>query len=450
MKNLIKSTTLLFLFLGMIITVLAADKTDIIRADAKTMSNWQDMRFGMFIHWGPVSLTGKEIGWSRMSETNKEGTRWQDYDQLYKKFNPEKFDAAQWVSLAKKAGMKYIVFTSKHHDGFCMWDTQYTDHSIMSSPFKRDVVKEISEECKKQGLKFGPYHSVADWYQPDYGVSNKAEAGYKLDRPPDFEKYFTYLKNELKELHSKYGPFHVFWFDGEWEKPWTHEYGVALNNFCKELQPDAIVNNRVDKGRNDMEGSMKSLDFAGDYATPEQQVGSFNRDFPWETCMTICQQWSWKPKDKLKSLQECLQTLIQTTGGDGNLLFNVGPMPNGEIEQRQVDRLLEMGKWMDQYGNTIYATRGGPFKPGKWGASTCKENTIFLFVMNWDKDSIILPAIHKKIINYKVLSGGTAKLVEEEKQIRISLQEKDRNAIATVIELEINGKTLDIPPVSVQ
>ncbi|MBI1387190.1 MAG: alpha-L-fucosidase [bacterium] len=449
-QNWITVSFLLVLAFGVLapLTVRAADDA-IIRATPEQIDHWRDLRFGMFIHWGPVSLTGKEIGWSRTMETTDRTTAWKEYDQLYKRFNPEQFNADEWVSVARDAGMKYIVFTSKHHDGFVNWDSDTTDHDVMSSPFHRDIMKELSETCKKQGMAFGPYYSICDWYQPDYGYSHQAQPGYTLDREPDFDRYFTYLKDQLTELQRRYGPFLVFWFDGEWEKPWDHEHGVELNNFCKQLQPDVLVNNRVDKGREGMEGTMKGAGFAGDFMTPEQRVGAFNREAPWETCMTICNQWAWKPNDPMKPLEECLRNLIYTAGGDGNLLFNVGPMPNGRIEERQVERLHEMGEWMKQYGEAIYGTRGGPYKPGEWGASTCKNNHIYLFVMKHADGKITLPGMKNKIISVGRFGGKAMPYTQSDGEIVISIPDNEPSRIATVIDMIVEGDAVDIAPMDV-
>jgi alpha-L-fucosidase len=417
----------------------------VLPARPESLEKWRRMRFGMFIHWGPVSLTGREIGWSRGNPTPREV-----YDNLYKRFNPTKFDARDWVATAKAAGMKYIVLTTKHHDGFCLWDSQYTDYDIMSTPFKRDVVKELTDECKRQGVAFGPYYSILDWYQPDYGESRGIGPGYTLDRKPDLDKYVAYMKNQLRELNTRYGPFLVFWFDGEWEKPWSPQRGIDLNNFCRRLQPDVLVNNRVGKGRQGMEGVTKAGLFAGDFDTPEQRVGTFNREVPWETCMTICTQWAWKPDDRLKSLQECLDVLVSTAGGDGNLLLNVGPMPDGRIEPRQVERLEQIGSWLKKYGESIYATRGGPFKPGKWGASTCRENTVYLHVLNWPGDKLVLPAIDKKITAGRLLAGGRLSLNQTAEGITISVPVADRQPIDTIVVLTLDGNALEIPPIVVK
>ncbi|MCC6155641.1 MAG: alpha-L-fucosidase, partial [Candidatus Hydrogenedentes bacterium] len=217
------------------------------------------MRFGMFIHWGPVSLKGTEIGWSRGKEVPRE-----EYDRLFEQFNPALFDADEWAQIAKDAGMRYLIITSKHHDGFCIWDSQYTDYDIMSTPFKRDVLGELSAACKKAGLAFSTYHSILDWYQPDYNtIDAQGGPGFALraGQTPSMDRYVEYLQNQLREIVTKYGPLQSMWFDGEWEKPWTVERGWTLLNYCRELDPEMLVNNRVGKGREGMEGVTKP-DFA--------------------------------------------------------------------------------------------------------------------------------------------------------------------------------------------
>jgi alpha-L-fucosidase len=411
---------------------------DVVRTSEQDMQWWRESRFGLFIHWGPVSLKGTEIGWSRGREIPIEV-----YDNLYKEFNPAKFDAAEWVSIAKAAGTKYIVITSKHHDGFAIFDSKYTDYDIMSTPFKKDVIKELSRECKKQKIKLCFYHSIIDWHHPDYlprGAGDKRPASDAV-----FERYVSYMKNQLRELLTNYGPIGILWFDGEWDPTWTHEQGKALYAYVKDLQPHIIINNRVGKGRAGMEGTTEKGEFPGDYDTPEQQIGKFNADRPWESCITICQQWAWKPNDQLKSLKECIRTLVNTAGGDGNLLLNVGPMPDGRIEPRQVERLKEMGDWLKKYGQTIYSTRGGPFKPGSWGASTHKKNTIYLHILNWSDDTITLPAISKKIIASSVLTGGKAVVKQTKESIEISVPKTSRDSLDTIIILKLDGDAGDIP-----
>jgi alpha-L-fucosidase len=237
------------------------------------------------------------------------------------------------------------------------------------------------------------------------------------------------------------------WFDGEWEEPWTHAMGVNLYRHIRAQQADILINNRVDKGRRGMEGVTTSGEFLGDYDTPEQQVGGFNRTKPWESCITICRQWSWKPDDELKSLKECVQTLVRTVGGDGNLLLNVGPMSDGSIEPRQVERLQEIGGWLKQFGDGIYGTRGGPFKPGPWGASTCKADKIFLYVVNWPAmGPLRLPSINQRVRSARTLTAGEAGISQSRAGIAISLGKSYRNDIASIIELTVDGIAADLEP----
>ena len=409
------------------------------QSDAR-LAWWRDARFGLFIHWGPVSLKGTEIGWSRGKEVPAE-----EYDKLYKQFNPTRFDADEWVRTAKAAGMKYIVITSKHHDGFSIWPSEYTDYDIAATPFKRDILGELSYACRKHGLKFCTYHSICDWYHPDYPTDSPGGRGRKPD--PNMPRYFEFLKNQTREIIQNYGPLGIMWFDGEWEEPWTPAYGNELYGFLRGLQPDLIINNRVSKGRQGMGGTTaQGARNPGDYDTPEQRVGAFSRERPWETCMTICRQWAWKPNDKMKSLKECIDALVRTAGGDGNFLFNVGPMPDGRIEPRQIDRLKEMGAWLDKHGQTIYGTRGGPFWSTSRVLSTHKDNTVYVHVLQWVEDRVTLPPIDKKILSSKVLTGGTAVVKQTDASIEISLPAEDRDELDTIIALELDGPAAELKP----
>jgi alpha-L-fucosidase len=405
----------------------AADSSeDYLKASPKDVQAWREMRFGLFIHWGPVSLKGTEIGWSRGGERRGRNDKStgsipvEVYDNLYKQFNPIKFNADEWVQIAKDAGMKYLVFTSKHHDGFSMFDSQLTDYKITNSPFKRDVVRELADACHKAGLKVGFYYSPVDWYHPDYRTENHA-------------RYIRFLHGQLREICSNYGTIDIIWFDGlggtseDWDSP-------NLFKMIRRLQPHVIINNRAG--------------LPADHDTPEQRIGKFQIDRPWETCMTICRQWAWKPNDQMKSLKECIDTLVRVVGGDGNFLFNVGPMPDGRIEPRQVERLKEMGAWLEQYGHTIYGTRGGPFRPGPWGASTHKGNTIYVHVLNWTGEKLRLPGIPKKIIASKILISGNATITQTGDFIEIFVPKSYQQELDTIIELTLDGPADEIPPVS--
>ena len=402
---------------------------------------WRAARFGLFIHWGPVALKGTEIGWSRGREVPTE-----EYDNLYRSFNPTEFDADEWVRIAKAAGMKYIVITSKHHDGFCLWDSAYTDYDIMSTPFHRDVLAELSAECRRQGLKFCVYYSICDWHHPDYPTDSPGGKGRKPN--PNMPRYVEHLKSQLRELLESYGPLGLVWFDGQWEPPWTPEHGNNLYRFLKDIQPDLIINNRVSKASHGAAGTTKqNADNPGDYDTPEQRIGAFSRDRPWETCMTICRQWAWKPNDQMKSTKECIQTLVRTAGGDGNFLFNVGPMPNGRIEPRQAERLREMGEWLEKYGESIYGTRGGPLKPGSAGASTCRGNKVYVHILHWPDDGVLLPATPREITGHSVLTGGQATLEPTREGTRLWVRPEDRDEIDTIVVLELDESAETLPPI---
>jgi len=403
------------------------DTADYLKAGQQDVQAWRQMKFGLFIHWGPVSLKGTEIGWSRGGERRGRNDKStgsipvEIYDNLYKQFNPVKFDAEQWVQMAKDAGMKYLVFTSKHHDGFSMFDSKFTDYKITNSPFRRDVVKELADACHKGGLKLGYYYSPVDWYHPDYRTENHA-------------RYIEYMHGQLREICSNYGRIDIIWFDslGGSAKDWDSE---NLFKMIRRLQPNVIINNRAG--------------LPADHDTPEQRIGKFQNDRPWETCMTICRQWAWKPNDQMKSFKQCIQTLVKTVGGDGNLLFNVGPMPDGRIELRQVERLKEMGAWLRKYGQSIYGTRGGPFKPGAWGASTYKGNAVYIHVLNWSGEKLLLSPVPKKIVAGSVLTGGEASVRQTDEAIEISVPKAGRHEIDTIIKLQLDGSADEIAPVGV-
>jgi alpha-L-fucosidase len=402
---------------------------------------WRKARFGMFIHWGPVSLRGTEIGWSRGDQVPIE-----EYDNLYRRFNPTNFSARAWVATAKAAGMKYLVLTAKHHDGFCLWNTKLTDYNIMNTPLHRDVVKELAAACNREGIVFCAYYSICDWHHPDYPTGSP---GGKTAKPsPNMDRYNDYLKGQLSELITNYGPLGIAWFDGEWEKPWTSERGLALYQYLRDLQPSILINNRVGTARAGMEGTTAAGGFGADYDTPEQKVGKFQTDRPWESSITICQQWAWKPGDQMKSLKACWQTLICCAGGDGNLLFNVGPMPSGEIEPRQVERLREIGRWLKRYGQTIYGTRGGPFKPGPWGASTRQGKSIYLHVFKWPDEGLVLPPLSARIKSSRLLTGGKLVVQQTSESITIMVPPQYRQDIDTLVELKLDRLANALTPVA--
>lgn len=392
------------------------------------MAWWGEARFGLFIHWGPVSLKGTEIGWSRGGDRRGYGSKGSEvpveiYDNLYKEFNPTNFNAREWVALAKAAGMKYLVFTSRHHDGFSMFDTKANDYKITSpeSPFHRDVVKELADACHEAGLRFGLYYSQPNWQHPD---------AFTPDR---HDRYLAYLKQQVTELCSNYGQLDIFWFDGLGKSAKDYD-GEALVKIIRGLQPNITINNRTG--------------LPEDHDTPEQRVGKYQDSRPWESCITICRQWAWKPNDDMKSLKECLQTLALCAGGDGNLLFNVGPMPDGRIEPRQVERLKEMGAWLAKNGESIYGTRGGPWRPTKAVASTRKGNTIFVHVFRASNDRVELPDLPRRVQSATRLDGGAVKFIQQDGKLTLGLEAGSLDPIDTIVRLEFDGSAMDLPAVT--
>ena len=400
---------------------------------------WADARLGLFIHWGPVSLKGTEISWSRANTNpkcpNNGPIPAEVYDNLYKAFNPTNFDAAQWTSIAKSGGAKYMVLTAKHCDGFLLWHSRASDYNISATPFKRDVCAELAAAARKQGLRIGWYFSPMDWRDPDF----------RSERNPAF---LTRMQLEIRELLSNYGAIDLLWFDWDGREPLYDQ--AKTYALVKSLQPRMVVNNRLDLGGGNSDRQILSTN--ADYYTPEQQVGGYDDQRPWESCMTLSSrnQWAWGgPTDGVKSLDACLTMLLGCAGGDGNMLLNVGPMPTGEIPPDQADRLKEIGAWLAKYGESIYGTRGGPFKPGDYGVSTRKAKTIYLHIRDWDEGTVTFPALAPKVVGNRVLGGGTAKVRQTANGIEVAVAERDRSQFDTIVALELDSDANRIPAVSV-
>lgn len=416
-----------FLFTGNLVA------QPVIKTPAKCIKEFMDKRFGIFIHWGPVTLRGTEIGWSRGEQVPTD-----EYDKLYKEFNPVLFNADAWVKAAKDAGMKYLTITAKHHDGFCLWPTAASDYSIMHGPFKRDIIGELATACKKQGISFCIYCTVLDWHDPDYPVHRMGK-----DTTGNMPVFVKRMKAELKELITKYHPA-MLWFDGYWEKPWTAAYGNEIYQYIKSIDANIVVNNRLGK---DYSGLDKA-EAVGDFLTPEQQIGKLNMKEPWESCMTIAEQWAWKPNDKMKSLKQCIQALVRSASGNGNLLFNVGPMPDGRMEARQITRLKEMGDWLKIYGESIYGTKGGPFVPVESYGATRKGTKIYVHIFERKEETLKLPVIPGiTITKTYFLKGKPLTWQQDGTGIELQLPSAMPDANSNVIVLETDKDTESIPVV---
>jgi len=400
---------------------------------------WAEGRFGMFIHWGPVSLKETEISWSRANSNpkcpNKGQIPVEVYDHLYRQFNPTNFSGAEWARLAKAAGIRYMVLTAKHCDGFLLWHSQASDYNIAHTPFRRDVCVELADAARAEGLHIGWYFSPMDWRDPDFRTEHNAQ-------------FVQRMQAEVRELLTQCGRIDLLWFDWDGHEPLydqAHTYQIV-----KELQPNIIIDNRLDLGPGKSDRQVLSTN--ADYYTPEQSVGAYDDQRPWESCMTISRsgQWAWGGhKDGVKSFAECLEMLVRCAGGDGNLLLNVGPMPDGQIAPEQAERLREMGTWMNRYGQSIYGTRGGPFKPGRYGASTRKDKTIFLHLWRWSRPSLSLPPIPAKVVQCRALTGGKAEVRQTEAGLEVSLPAGDRQPLDTVIALELDRSALGLAAIEV-
>jgi len=393
---------------------------------------WQDARFGMFIHFGVASLKGVELGWGRQSKISPDGgvgpVPDEIYDNLYKEFSIGKFDATKWVDLAKQSGMKYIVVITKHHDGFHMWDTAFSDYKITNSPFGQDYLKEIVAAANAAKMPIGFYFAQREWYHPQYDPRG-------VNPGRDHQKYIEYQFNVVRELLTKYGKIDILWLDAAWwggmfkEEDWDAE---RLYRMARELQPHILINNRAS--------------IPGDFDTPEQHVGGFQSHRPWESCVTLTNNWGYTPSSPVKTPKQVIELLIQCVTGDGNLMLNVGPMPTGEVAPREIEALKVVGDWMGKYGGSIYQTRGGPLRNAAWGGTTHRGDSVFVHVLNWSGETLNLLPIEGKILSAKALTGGEVKFEQSAAGISLTLAEKDRNPLSSVIELKVDRPVASTSP----
>jgi len=423
---------------------------------------WADARFGMFIHWGVYSVpAGKWNDYTNFAEWFLEETHMpvSQYEKYADQFNPVNFDAEAWVRAAKNAGVKYIVFTSKHHDGFGMYPSQLTDWCISRTPFKRDPVKELADACKAQGIHFCLYYSIMDWHHPDWGNRRAWNDVAAKAGPPDMDRYDAYMKGQLKELLTHYGPIGLLWFDGQWESPWTKERGDDLYRYVRSLQPGVIVNNRVSKPANTAGGGFAQPGDMGDYGTPEQTIppSGFGPGAYWESCMTMNDHWGYNLSDHhWKSAQTLVRNLIDCASKGGNYLLNVGPTSEGVIPDASLERLQTIGDWMQVNSEAIYGTSASPFaRKLPWGRCTEKVSgdvtKLYLHVFDWPTNGqLLVPGLQSKVQKAYLLADQSrknlpAKIVKD--GVLVKLPVTATNEISTTVVLEIKGAaSITAPP----
>jgi alpha-L-fucosidase len=420
------------------------------------MAWWREARFGMFIHWGLYAIpAGEWKGQTNHAEWIRTTAQipLEEYNQFVPQFNPTNFNAARWAQLARRAGMKYLVITSKHHDGFCLWNSKLTDFDVGSTPFKRDILQELNLACQKEGVRFSTYHSIMDWHHPDY----LPRRDWEKDRPTagaDFNRFRKYLEGQLAEIVTNVDPG-VLWFDGEWEKTWTHEMGVELYDYLRGLNPRLIINNRVDKGRRGMQGMTAEGEFRGDFGTPEQEIPT--QGLPgvdWESCMTMNRYWGWNQADTgWKSTEDLVRKLVDIASKGGNFLLNIGPKPDGTFPDQAIERLEGIGRWMDVNGEAIYGTSASPFKRLPWGRCTQKASgdrtTLYLHVFNWPGDGkLLVPGLKNKAAKAWLLADQKQKPLatsSSAEALTIALPGSAPDIISSTVVVQINGP-LEVEP----
>jgi alpha-L-fucosidase len=342
--------------------------------------------------------------------------------------------------------MKYIVITSKHHDGFAMFDSKVSDYTVVkSTPFKRDPLKELSAECKKAGIKFCVYHSIMDWHHPAQLKSTKEKKNYNFSgmAPGRKDEYVKYMKGQLRELIENYDPA-VLWFDGEWCDWWTEADARDLLAYLHALKPDIIVNNRIGTSRKGNEGFSQEGAVSGDFGTPEQQIPATGLPgVDWESCMTMNGTWGFHRHDEnWKSSTVLIQNLVDIASKGGNFLLNVGPKADGTIPEASVERLAAMGKWMKVNGASIYGTTASPFAKLDWGRATQKPGKIFLHVFHWPEAQLDVPGLKNKVVKAYLLADpghATLEFATANGKTMIRVPAKAPDPIDSVVVLEIEG-----------
>lgn len=373
-------------------------------------------RFGMFIHWGLYSIPGRGE-WVHSDEkiTQKE------YQNYFEEWNPTRFNPREWAKAAKHAGMKYAVLTTKHHEGFCLFDSQYTDYKSTNTQCRRDLVKEFTDAFRAEGLKVGFYYSLLDWKHEDYPAFGDL---YHPDREnPAYQKkthhwhtYITYLHNQVRELLTNYGKIDLLWFDFSYEGHIGEDWkGTKLVEMVRKLQPDIIMNGRLEANGESYGSVMTDFPnlFSGDFACPEMIIPPYGlktpsgTEVPWEACFTLNNNWGYTPNDKhYKNAGQIIKKLVECTSKNGNMLVNVSPNAKGEIPLWQLKILDEVGCWMKENSDSIYGCRMSGFEKPEWGRYTRNGNKLYAHIMEESIGAISLPGIKGKVLKARRLSDG--------------------------------------------
>jgi alpha-L-fucosidase len=395
---------------------------------------FQDARFGLFIHWGIYSLL-QDGEWVMQNR----GIRVGEYETLASEFNPVRFDAAAWVALAKAAGMRYITVTSKHHDGFAMFGSRQGDWNVVArTPWHRDVIRELADECRRQGLKLFVYYSQLDWHHPDYFP--RGQTGQSAGRPDsgDFSRYLDYMDAQLRELLTNYGELGGVWFDGMWDRPdadWRLERTYRM---LHALQPAALV------GSNHHKTPFPGEDFQMfEQDLPGANTAGFNTAdisaLPLETAATLNDSWGYHLGDReFKSTAQVIRLLVDAAGRNANLLLNVGPMPTGEIQAEFQERLREVGQWLARSGEAIYGTRGGPVPPRPWGVTTQRGDRVYVHVLDWADADLALPPLPRHVRAATLLAGGAAvPFLETPSGVTLTLPARAPGEVDQIVVLEL-------------
>jgi alpha-L-fucosidase len=395
----------------------------------------QDAKFGLFVHWGIYSILG-DGEWVM----NNQGIPVKTYEKLASFFYPVYFNPAEWVSLAKKAGMKYIVITSRHHDGFSMFDTKASDYNMVkATPYGRDILKMLADECRKEGLKLGFYYSLLDWHHPDYFP--RGATGHRTGRPNqgNWENYIKFMKTQLRELLTNYGEVLSIWLDGYWDRREANWHLEEIYNLIHSLQPGTLVgNNHHQKPFPGEDFQMFEKDLPG-HSTKAFNIGQEVSTLPLEMCETINRSWGFNLQDRrYKSPRELIHLLIKAAGYNTNLLLNVGPMPNGRIQPEFVKRLEAIGQWLKKYGESIYGTRGGPISPREWGVTTQKGKTVYVHILNYQDKVLFLPGFSSQVRQATLFPTGTKIRFRQLKEgLLLHLSGITFNEIDTIIKIQL-------------